>query len=146
MGTAVAVARTCTVCAHAERGAIDRALVAGEPYRGIAQRFGASPDAVLRHKAEHLPERLVAAKGAQDAAAADDLLAQVRALQAHALDILAATKDGADKDYRVALGAIREARGCVELFVKVRESEQLTARIAALEQSLAAVDAGGGGR
>ncbi len=130
------MARTCTVCVHAEREAIDAALVAGEPYRGIAQRFGASPDAVLRHKAEHLPERLVAAKDAEDAAAADDLLAQVRALQAHALGILVATKDGADKDYRVALGAIREARGCVELFVKVRESQDLAERVAALEAQL----------
>jgi hypothetical protein len=134
------MARTCTVCVHAEREAIDRALVAGDPYRGIAQHFGASPDAVLRHKAEHLPERLVAAKGAEDAAAADDLLAQVRELRGHALDILAATKDGADKDYRVALGAIREARGCVELFVKVRESQELVERVAALEEQLAATE------
>jgi hypothetical protein len=89
---------------------------------------------------------LVAAKDAQDAEDADDLLAQVRELRRHALDILVATKDGEGKDYRVALSAIREARGCVELFVKVRESEQLEARIAALEQSLAAVDGGGGGR
>ena len=138
------MARTCTVCTHAERAAIDQALVAGGPYRGIAQHFGASPDAVLRHKADHIPERLAAAKDAADAAAADDLLAQVRELRGHALDILAATKEGADRDYRVALGAIREARGCIELSAKVREAEQLEGGIAALEQQLASPSAGNG--
>jgi hypothetical protein len=132
------MARTCTICAHPERAAIDRALVAGEANRGIARRFSASDDAVQRHKADHLPQRLAAAKGAEDAAAADDLLAQVRALQAHALDILAATKDAAEPDYRTALAAIREARGCVELFAKIREAEEIEQRVAAIEEHLAA--------
>ncbi len=140
------MARTCTVCVHAERGAIDRALVAGDPNRRIAAHHEVTEQALRRHKAEHIPAELATARQAEDVAAAEDLLAQVRELHGHALDILAATKDGADKDYRVALGAIREARACVETFVKVRESEQLEARIAALEQSLAAVDAGGGRR
>jgi len=130
------MARVCTVCTHPERAAIDRALVAGEPYRGIARRFSASDDAVQRHRAEHVPVELTAAKRAEDATGADDLLDQVRTLQGHALDILTATKGGADKDYRVALGAIRELRGCVELFVKVRESQDVAARVAALEARL----------
>lgn len=132
------MARTCTVCSHAERAAIDRALVAGGPYRGIAQQFGASPDAVLRHKAEHIPERLAAAKGAEDVAAADDLLGLVRVLRGHAMDILLASKDGELPDYRTALAAIREVRGCIELFVKVREAQELEERVAALEQQLPA--------
>ena len=133
------MARTCTVCMHAEREAIDRALVGGEPARAVASRYGTvGRMAVQRHKEEHVPEVLARAKRAEDADEADDLLAQVRELWGHALDILAATKDGADKDYRVALGAIREARGCVELFVKVREAEELEARVATLEAQLAA--------
>ena len=132
------MARTCTVCTHPERAAIDRALVAGEPYRGIARRFSASDDAVQRHRAEHVPVELTAAKRAEDAAGADDLLGQVRDLRRHALEILTATKAGEDKDYRVALGAIRELRGCVELFVKVRESQELEGRVATLEAQLPA--------
>jgi len=62
----------------------------------------------------------------------------VRDLRRHALDILTATKGGDDKDYRVALGAIRELRGCVELFVKVREAQELEGRVATLEAQLAA--------
>jgi len=54
--------RTCTVCQHPERKALDAALVAVEsPYRDIARRYGLSKDALLRHKADHLLPEIVAA-------------------------------------------------------------------------------------
>jgi hypothetical protein len=54
--------RTCTVCAHPERQAIDRALVGvTSPYRDIARQYGLSKDALLRHKADHLLPNIVAA-------------------------------------------------------------------------------------
>ena len=127
--------RTCTICTHAERETIDRELVSHRPYRTIADQFRVSKSAMIRHHDEHLPDQLVAAKAAEDAVRADDLLAQVRALQGHALDILAATKGALD--YRTALGAIREARGCIELFVKVREGQMMEDRVAAIERQLA---------
>ena len=49
------MARTCTVCTHPERVAIDQALVGGEPNRAIARRMALSKDAVARHRASHLP-------------------------------------------------------------------------------------------
>ena len=56
------MSRTCTVCAHPERQAIEQALVAVEsPYRDIARRYGLSKDALLRHKADHLLPEIVAA-------------------------------------------------------------------------------------
>jgi len=56
------MSRTCTVCAHRERHAIDQALVAVEsPYRDIARQYGLSKDALLRHKADHLLAEIVAA-------------------------------------------------------------------------------------
>ena len=127
--------RTCTICTHAERVAIDEALVQRQSFRDIAGQFNLSKSAVVRHHDEHLPAQLVLAQEAEDAARADDLLAQVRALQGHALDILAATKGALD--YRTALGAIREARGCIELFVKVREGQVMEDRVAAIERQLA---------
>jgi len=72
------MARTCTVCTHAERAAIDRALVAGEPFRHIASRQGVSTTALQRHKAEHIPAALAAAGRAEDAAAAIDVMAELR--------------------------------------------------------------------
>jgi hypothetical protein len=80
--------RRCTVCDHLERHGIDEALVSGTPYRSVAKRFELSESAVYRHKVEHLPAHLLKAREAEEAARADDLLDQVRHLQAHALDIL----------------------------------------------------------
>jgi transposase-like protein len=80
--------RRCTMCGHPERHSIDEALVSGTPYRSVAKRFGLSESAVYRHKVEHLPAHLLKAREVEEVAQADDLLEQVRTLQAHALDIL----------------------------------------------------------
>jgi hypothetical protein len=105
--------RRCTVCDHPERHGIDEALVSGGSYRSVAKRFRLSESAVYRHKAEHLPAHLLKARAVEEAARADDLLEQVRHLQAHALDILErAEKTG---DLRAALAAISQARGNLEL-------------------------------
>jgi hypothetical protein len=80
--------RRCTVCDHLERHIIDETLVTGTPYRSVAKRFELSESAVYRHKIEHLPAHLLKAKEVEEVAHADDLLEQVRDLQAHALDIL----------------------------------------------------------
>jgi len=109
--------RRCTVCDHPERHSIDEALVTGAPYRSVAKRFERSESAVYRHKTEHQPAHLLKAKEVEEAARADDLLDQVRNLQAHALDILErAEKAG---DLRTALAAISQARGNLELLGKL---------------------------
>ncbi len=109
--------RSCTICTHPERDAINAALIASEPFRGIAQRFATSPDAVYRHKVEHLPPALAKASAAHDVALADDLLGQVRALRNKAISIL--TKAEAAGDLRTALLGIASARACVELLLEV---------------------------
>jgi hypothetical protein len=79
------MARTCTVCAHPERRAIDRELVTGSLVnRDIAGRYALSKSAVWRHGAEHLPEVLAKAHEAAEAAQGDVLLSQVRQLQGRA--------------------------------------------------------------
>jgi len=109
--------RRCTVCDHPHRHSIDEALVTGAPYRTVAKRFELSASAMYRHKTEHLPARLLQAREVEEAASADDLLDQVRNLQAHALDILErAEKSG---DLRTALAAISQARGNLELLGKL---------------------------
>lgn len=70
--------RTCTICAHPQRTSIDHALVAGEPYRAIARRFAASPDAVLRHKTTHLPADLLKAREGDQETRALDTMAELR--------------------------------------------------------------------
>jgi transposase-like protein len=109
--------RRCTVCDHPEKHSIDEALVAGAPYRSVAKRFGLSESAVYRHKTEHLPAHLLRAREVEEAARADDLLDQVRHLQAHALDILERAEEAGD--LRTALAAISQARGNLELLGKL---------------------------
>ncbi len=108
--------RTCTVCSHPERPAIDKALVSGEPYRGIAKRYEASEAAMFRHR-EHLPATMVKAQAAGQVAQADDLLEQLQALRNKAMALL--LKAEAAGDYRTALAGIREARACIETLLEV---------------------------
>ena len=51
--------RSCSICAHDARAEIDRALVAGEPFRHIAARFHTSTGALQRHKADHRSEKTI---------------------------------------------------------------------------------------
>ncbi len=111
------MSRICTVCAHPERRVIDQALVDGASLRGIAGRYGLTDSSVARHKAEHLPQAMAKAQDAAEVAHGDDLLAEVRSLQARALSILDAAE--ALGDLKTALAAIRETRGTLELLAKL---------------------------
>jgi hypothetical protein len=109
--------RTCTVCTHKQRSAIDAALVGREPFRHIAAQYKVSTSALVRHSDDHLPASLLKAQAAREAADADALLAQVVDLRDKALSVLEKA-EGSD-DLRAAVSAIREARGCVELLAKL---------------------------
>jgi hypothetical protein len=111
------VPRSCTICEHPDRETIDRSLVGDSSNLSVSSLFGVSESAVRRHKANHLPAKLVMAQAAEEVAQADDLLQQVRDLQGRALAIL--SKAEAAGDLRTALGAIREARGNLELLAKL---------------------------
>ena len=110
--------RSCTVCVHAKREEIDRALVEGVSAAEISGRYRTVGErAVRRHRSNHLPAKLVMAEKAAQVAEADDLLEQVGDLQRRALAIL----DRAEEvgELKTALSAIREARGNLELLAKL---------------------------
>lgn len=111
------MARSCTVCQHPAIQAINAALVGGASCRELALIHSLSPDALERHRAAHLPKAMAHAQEAADVAHGDDLLGQVRTLQTRALTILDTAEGGGD--LRTALGAIREARGCLELLARL---------------------------
>lgn len=106
---------TCTICRHAQRRAIDEALIAGQPFRHIAAHYGTNTGALQRHK-RHLPNGLTKAREAKEVAHADNLLDQVRELTDEARGILRRVKT---KDPRTALGAIREIRGNMDLLARL---------------------------
>jgi hypothetical protein len=107
----------CTVCTHPDRLAIDQALIAGETFRYVAERFGTSATALFRHKAEHLPTAMVQAQAAEEVARADTLLDQLAALQTDARRIGKKAEDRGD--LRTALAGIRELVRIVELTAKM---------------------------
>ena len=75
--------RTCTVCSHPEREAINEALAAQHSLRGIARKYFGSvkaEDALARHKADHVPAVLVKAAQAREIAHADHLLEEANRL------------------------------------------------------------------
>jgi transposase len=109
--------RTCTICRHTDREAIDASLVGGESFRHIAARFGVSTTALQRHKRDHLPAALAQAQDAVELARGDDLLAQVRGLQRRTLAILTAAERA--RDGKLALQAVGEARRNLELMGKL---------------------------
>ena len=106
--------RRCTICESDRLDEINRMLVEGRTsIRRLASLCDVSEASVRRHAARHLPEALAVATKADRVANGDDLLNQVRDLQRRAVAILDRAEE--EGDHRVALSAIREARGCLEL-------------------------------
>jgi hypothetical protein len=122
--------RVCTICTHPQRAEIDEAAIAGASYRNIAKQFAVGYLVVMRHKADHLLPELVKSKHAEEVAQADDLLSQLLAYRRRADALLDKTEQG--KDYRNALGAIREARSCLELEARLRHELDEHPRVSVL--------------
>jgi hypothetical protein len=111
--------RRCSACVHPDRPAVDMMLLNRKAFRTIADRFGLSKTALIRHHDDHLPAVLAQARAAEEVAQADDLLAQLRALRSKAMALLlAAEKAG---DIRTALAGVREARATLELLLEVEQ-------------------------
>lgn len=107
--------RACLVCTHADRDAIERALLAGQSDAAIAAKFRVgSDDAVGRHRRNHLPATLATGATVAEVKRAGSLRERVEELVTQAQAILAAPVD-----QRTALRAIAELRGVFELLGKL---------------------------
>jgi hypothetical protein len=133
--------RPCTVCDHAERAEIDKALVRGTPYRNIAERFGLSVGALSRHKGAHLPKLLTEAAEAEAEAVKEEerltaaaLLNDLRDLQQTARRLGQKAED--EGDLATALRAVAELRGLLAVGLKGVETAELEERLDALEDAL----------
>lgn len=116
------MSRVCTVCAHPERNAIEDAFIDGMPKRRIATRYGVGEKAVRNHIREHLPALLALARDAEEASRADSLLDRIESLYKRTEAILEVAESS--KEWAVALAAVRECRGNLELLGRVtRELE-----------------------
>jgi predicted transcriptional regulator len=108
------VPRTCSICSHEHRDAMEDAFIVGQAKRRIASHYGVTERAVRHHLREHLPALLALARDAERAARADTLLDRMEALQSQTLAIL-----DAPEDQRTALAAIAQARRNLELIGEV---------------------------
>lgn len=133
---AKAVGRKCSICNHPQRSEIDKALVTrSTSYRNVSERYGVSVGALSRHKANHLPRLVEAAKASEAAQAVTSgaaLIDELDSLLNRALAILeAAEKTG---QLKVALQAIREARECIKTCADLAVTAELEERVEELEE------------
>jgi hypothetical protein len=101
------MARTCTICRHAKRHEIDRALVEGVSALQLAEQYKLARSSMQRHEAKHLVEKMAKAANSREARdvveavklveVARDMLAKLQRLANNAED---------NKDIRGAVAAI----------------------------------------
>lgn len=123
--------RTCTVCSHRDRDALERALLSGQSFRNIAKQFGTSSSALFRHRADHLPATLAKSHAAAEVVRSDSLMDEVRSGRdetEHLCKVADAIADKAFKEgnHPLALKAIharvnltRERRALTELRARI---------------------------
>lgn len=109
--------RVCTICVHAEREAINAALLTGTALRDIAGQFGVSKSSLDRHKEEHLPVALVKAQEVEDVRQALDIVAQLKAINGAALTVLGEARRSGNGE--LALKAIDRIQRQIELQAKL---------------------------
>ena len=109
--------RVCTVCAHDEHYSINVALVQRTAYRNIAQGYGVSQYALMRHARDHLPKLLVESTRAVEVARADDLIGNIdRMIGRLEAFIDRAEADGDGEEFRAN---IAEWRKQIELLARI---------------------------
>ena len=109
------MARTCTICRHADRESINSALVCSEPLRTIAGRWSVSKTSLLRHKADHLPATLMKAVAAAAVAEGDDLLDRLRQVNRETAAILGEARAEGSKNNDLALKTIARVEKQIDL-------------------------------
>ncbi len=136
---AKSVGRTCSICNHPERSEIDKALVTrSTSYRNVSERYGVSVGALSRHKANHLPRLVEAAKASEAAQAVTSCVALIDELDrllSRSLAILEAAEETGQ--LRVALQAIREARETIKICADLAVTAELEERVEELEELIA---------
>ena len=113
------MARTCSICTHYRRDAMDKLLLRGEQINAVARRYDVSEDALGRHR-KHM--QVVIAKAAalverKDVAYGSALLAEIARIRADAERLQIESERR--QDVRGALRAIHERLAVVELEAKL---------------------------
>ena len=97
------MSRSCTVCGHTDRKAIDRAILAGDSNRTVANRFAIGMSSITRHALNHVRP---AAKAKAKAATTKALVREAAAAEQHA-DVVEA--------------ALEQSRSTLDLVIRLRD-------------------------
>ena len=109
--------RKCSICIDERRSEIEGAVLAGDSYRTVAQRFGISRDAVVRHR-KHLTTATPNSLKVEQIFPSNTLVEQLQAFTADAQRIK--EKAETEGDLRTALAAVKELCRIVELVARLR--------------------------
>lgn len=110
--------RNCHTCKHPQRDEIDERLARGHGTTTLSRQYDIHPDALERHRQNHLPNTIAAAKQQdREADRGDRLLDQLRWLQGKTLHALRQAEQSGD--HATLLSAVREARQTVESIGKM---------------------------
>ena len=102
--------RQCTICTHADRAKIEKALAGGGTLRDIARQWCVTKDALYRHK-EHLSQAVVKAAEKREERFGFNLVDELLRINRKAWELLG--KMEAQGDHRGSVVALREVRECV---------------------------------
>jgi hypothetical protein len=105
--------RTCTICGHRERNAIDAALIDRQSFRRIAAQFGVAATSLMRHYDDHLPAEMVQAARAAEVGRGGDLIDRLLELTKVCRAILGRSFKAENDE--VALKAVARLERLVEL-------------------------------
>lgn len=110
--------RKCTVCQDTRRPLIDKAMIKGTSLQNLIAQFGGlSRSSFDRHRTKCLPGMLAKSLEEDEVVSFETVEAEARALVLEANKIR--VRAGAEKDNRLALLAIREARASLELVARI---------------------------
>jgi hypothetical protein len=111
--------RTCLACSSSSRTEIDKALVAGEALRNIAERVSISPPSLLRHKS-HVATIIGKAQAKREETLGDRLLADMQRLKERVWAQLDAAETDGDRGAFTALAReVRQTIGPEQYEVKL---------------------------
>lgn len=130
------MAARCTVCSHPDRERIDMALAADQlTCRGAAERWRLDKSAVSRHRARHLPLRLLRAAEAEEIAAAGRILSQIDETAKLATALIVRGMRTKTFDGRLAVAAMGRRLDALTLLAKVSGLMQPDVSVLILQHS-----------
>lgn len=111
------MAAKCRVCSHKKTQEIENDIVQGMAHTQIGKKYNIHFQSVRYHSENHLPDKLVRAVQNKKSNHAENILDGINNLLQRTKDILDSAEERGHN--RLALDAIKEARGTYELLSKI---------------------------